>query len=66
MAAAPICMTCDIERTLIGIKPVRNRHDLQQYECPNCRDIFRLVVQRAPFDPDDLVFEEAPRQTGTR
>jgi hypothetical protein len=34
MAAAPICMSCNLERTLISIKPANNRHDMLQYECP--------------------------------
>jgi hypothetical protein len=37
---------------LISIKPGRNRHDVRQYECPGCRDIFTLVSQHAPSEPD--------------
>jgi hypothetical protein len=64
--AAPICITCNLERTLISIKPVRNRHDLRQYECPRCRNIFSLVMERAPAEPDDLVFHEPALQAASR
>ena len=57
MFAAPICMTCNLERTLISIQPGRNRHDVRSYECSNCRDVFRLVVQREPLDADDMTFD---------
>jgi hypothetical protein len=65
MAAAPICATCNLERTLISIQPGRNRHDVRQYECPSCRDIFRLVV-RAPLESDDAAFDNPALKTGTR
>jgi hypothetical protein len=58
-AATPICITCNLERTLISIQPGRNRHDVRSYECPDCKDIFRLVVERASLEPDELVFREA-------
>jgi transposase-like protein len=66
MAAAPICMTCDLERALVSIRPTRNRHDIQQYECPVCRSVFRLVVSRAPLESSDVVFENAPLRAGSR
>jgi hypothetical protein len=66
MSAAPICITCNLERTLISIKPAKNRHDMLQYECANCGNIFRLVMQREPLAPDDLVFEEPAGQAATR
>jgi hypothetical protein len=53
--AAPICVTCNLERSLISIKPVKNRHEMLQYECASCRDIFCLVTERAPLEPEDLV-----------
>jgi len=60
MAAAPICITCNTERTLVSIQPTRNRHDVRQYECPTCRSVFRLVTQRAPLESDDVAFENPP------
>ena len=57
MIAAPICMACNLERTLVSIQPTRNRHDVRQYECPKCRSAFRLVVQRASLDTDEVVLE---------
>jgi transposase-like protein len=57
MTAAPICMTCNLERTLVSIQPTRNRHDVRRYECPKCRSAFRLVVERKPLDSDELVFD---------
>ena len=64
--AAPICITCNSERTLISIKPVRNQHDMRQYECPRCRNIFSLVMERARAEPDDLVFHESALQAASR
>ena len=69
MAAAPICMSCNLERTLISIKPGRNRHDVRSYECPACHDVFRLVVQREPLESDngiDVVSENSTLQAGAR
>jgi hypothetical protein len=66
MFAAPICMTCNLERTLISIQPGRNRHDVRSYECSDCKDIFRLVVPRAPLEGDEPVFEEPSRKAATR
>ena len=74
MVAAPHCMTCNLERILKNIQPGRNRHDVRSYECPGCRDTFRLVVVRASLEADDLVFresdefvfEEPARKTATR
>ena len=66
MAAAPICVTCNLERTLISIQPTRNRHVVRQYEGPKCRSTFRLVVQRAPLESDDVVFENPPLRAGNR
>ena len=65
MAAAPICMICNCERTLISIRPAKNRHDMLQYECPNCRNVFRLVMQRAPLELDDVVFDGSASQAAT-
>ena len=59
MFAAPICMTCNLERTLISIQAGRNRHDVRSYECSDCKDIFRLVVPRVSFEADELVFRES-------
>jgi hypothetical protein len=66
MAAAPICMTCNLERTLISIKPVQNRHDMLQYECPKCRNAFRLVIQRARLEFEDVVLDGPALQAAAR
>ena len=63
MAAAPTCMICNCERTLISIRPAKNRHDMLQYECPNCRNV--LVMQRAPLELDDVVFDGSASLTVT-
>ena len=65
MAGAPICTTCNLESTLISIKPGRNRHDVRAYECSACHDVFRLVIQREPLasdDPIDVVFDSPALQ----
>ena len=66
MTPAPICMTCNLERTLVGVQPVENRHDMLHYECPKCRNVFRLVTQRATLETEDLIFEEPSLRAGTR
>ncbi len=66
MAAAPVCITCNIERTLVSIQPARNRHDVRQYECPTCKSIFRLVTQRVSLESDDAAFENPPLRAGSR
>ncbi len=66
MAAAPICMTCNLERTLVSIQPTRNRHDVRRFECPKCRSTFRLVVQRASLESDEIVVEFPALQAAAR
>jgi hypothetical protein len=66
MIAAPICMTCNVERTLVSIQPTRNRHDVRQYECPKCRGAFRLVIQRVSLDADEVTFEAPTLKVGAR
>ena len=66
MTPAPICMTCNLERTLVDVQPVKNRHDMLHYECPKCRNVFRLVTQRATLETEDLIFEEPSLRAGTR
>ena len=51
MSAEPVCITCNVERKLTEITPVRNRHDMLKYECPQCASIFRLVVRRERREP---------------
>ena len=48
MDAEPHCLDCDAKRTLIGVMPVKNRHEMLSFECPKCRSIFRLVTRREP------------------
>ena len=59
-------MTCNCERTLINIRPGRNRHDVRSYECPDCKGIFRLVVERVSFEVDERVFEDPSRKATVR
>ena len=63
--AAPICITCNLERTLVSIQPAQNGHDVRRYECPTCKSAFRLVLQRPSLESDELVFESPALQTGT-
>jgi hypothetical protein len=54
---------------LISIRPGRNRHDVRAYECPACRDVFHLVIQRELLvsdDPIDVVFDSPALQAGVR
>jgi predicted RNA-binding Zn-ribbon protein involved in translation (DUF1610 family) len=46
MNAEPICIACNVKRTLASVTPVRNRHEMQSFECPNCGSLFRFVVRR--------------------
>jgi transposase-like protein len=65
MAAAPRCVTCNLERTLVSIQPTRNRHDVRQYECPKCRSAFRLVVERASVE-SSVTFDSPALLAGAR
>lgn len=42
-------MNCNVERTLVDITPVKNRHEMLRYECPKCSSVFQLVTERAEF-----------------
>jgi hypothetical protein len=64
MMPAPICISCNLQRTLIDIQPGRNRHDVRSYECAGCKDILRLVVQRAALEANDVIFEEVALKAG--
>jgi hypothetical protein len=44
----PNCIACNVTRTLINVLPVKNRHEMRSFECPECRSLFRLVVRREP------------------
>jgi hypothetical protein len=66
MLAAPHCITCNLERTLISIQPGRNRHDVRSYECPVCKGIFRLVVERTSFEADELAVAKPARKAAAR
>lgn len=46
MTVEPICITCNVKRALTSVVPVRNRHEMQSFECPNCGSLFRFVVRR--------------------
>lgn len=59
MAEAPICMTCNLERTLVSIKPGRNRHHVHQYECRTCQDVFTIVSRHAPVESGHVAFNAA-------
>ncbi|MGB9115844.1 hypothetical protein [Bradyrhizobium sp.] len=55
MKVEPICIVCNVERALIGVTPVRNRHEMLEYECPKCQNIFRLVVRREPRESAERI-----------
>ena len=46
MSAAPVFIICIVERKLIGVTPVQNRHEMREYQCPQCNSMFRLVAER--------------------
>ena len=46
MDADPKCIACDVRRDLISITPIVNGHEMQSFECPKCKSVFRLVIQR--------------------
>jgi hypothetical protein len=48
MDMEPNCIACDVARTLISVSPVKNRHEMRSFECPECRSVFRLAVRREP------------------
>ena len=56
MDADPKCMACDVRRDLISITPIVNGHEVQSFECPKCKSVFRLVIQRESNLLPDAVF----------
>jgi hypothetical protein len=48
MDVEPYCIACNVTRTLISVLPVKNRHEMRSFECPQCRSLFRLVIRREP------------------
>jgi predicted RNA-binding Zn-ribbon protein involved in translation (DUF1610 family) len=46
MNAEPICIVCNVKRTLTSVVPVKNRHEMRSHQCPKCGNLFRLVVRR--------------------
>lgn len=48
MDVEPNCVACNVTRTLTGVLPVKNRHEMRSFECPQCGSLFRLVVRREP------------------
>jgi hypothetical protein len=56
MDAEPHCIACNLKRTLIGVSPAANRHEMQSFECPKCHTILTLVVEREPPLVPELAF----------
>jgi hypothetical protein len=46
MDAELACIACNVKRTLLSVTPVRNRHEMRSFECPECRTILKLMVAR--------------------
>ncbi len=55
MDVGPKCITCNVEQMLTSTTPVANGHEMRQFECPQCKGVFRLVIRRTT-QPDDLTF----------
>ncbi|SHK10759.1 hypothetical protein SAMN05444159_2429 [Bradyrhizobium lablabi] len=55
MNVEPNCIACNVTRTLISVLPVKNRHEMRSFECPECGSLFRLVVRREPRSVADEV-----------
>ena len=56
MGADPKCIACNVQRDLISITPIVNGHGMQSFECPKCKSVFRLVIQRESNLLPDAVF----------
>jgi hypothetical protein len=41
------CITCCVNRRLVGTEPVTKDYEIQFLECPDCRSVVRLVQRRA-------------------
>jgi|GraSoi_2013_60cm_1033757.scaffolds.fasta_scaffold82081_1 hypothetical protein len=57
MDVEPDCIACNVKRTLISVSPVKNRHEMRSFECPECSTVFRLVVQRETRPAADEVHD---------
>ena len=40
------CITCCVNRRLVGTEPVTKDYEIQFLECPGCRTVVRLVNHR--------------------
>src|SRR6267142_3914274 len=50
MVAESACITCSVKRIVIGVTPVARGYEMRSLECPQCRNLFRLVVRhRRPY-----------------
>lgn len=38
------CITCRVNRRLVGTEPVTKDYEIQSLECPGCRSVVRLAV----------------------
>jgi DNA-directed RNA polymerase subunit RPC12/RpoP len=45
MDSGPKCSACNVKRIVIGISPVARGYVMQSLECPQCSDLFRIVVR---------------------
>jgi hypothetical protein len=45
MPAEPECIACNVPRTLIQVTPVARGYEMRSLECPQCSNVFRLVLR---------------------
>jgi DNA-directed RNA polymerase subunit RPC12/RpoP len=45
MVSEATCIACDVKRIVKGVTPVARGYVMQSLECPQCSDLFRIVVR---------------------
>src|SRR5712672_2582195 len=45
MVSEATCIACNVKRVVKGVTPVARGYELRSLECPQCKDLFRIVVR---------------------
>jgi DNA-directed RNA polymerase subunit RPC12/RpoP len=39
------CIACNVKRIVIGVTPVARGYEMRSLECPQCSNLYRLVLR---------------------
>jgi hypothetical protein len=63
MDAESECIACNVKRIIIGITLVARGYEMRSLECPQCNNLFRIVVrQRRPVRTPRRLAVALPRR----